>query len=45
MLSEPYFEQLEPQIYDEPGTYVETGLEFRNTTTNTYTLPAVRMAV
>jgi SAM-dependent methyltransferase len=28
VLSEPYFEQKEPQIYDEPGTYVSTDQVF-----------------
>lgn len=33
-LSEPYFEQSEPQIYDEPGTYVDTDHQFVNTVTH-----------
>ena len=33
-LAEPYFEQAEPQIYDEPGTYVDTDHEFRHTVTH-----------
>jgi SAM-dependent methyltransferase len=33
-LTEPYFEHEEPQIYDEPGTYVESEHEFKNTVTH-----------
>ncbi|GIF03654.1 class I SAM-dependent methyltransferase [Actinoplanes siamensis] len=33
-LSEPYFEQAEPQIYDEDGTYVDTGATFTHTVTH-----------
>ncbi|WP_433826353.1 class I SAM-dependent methyltransferase [Actinoplanes sp. CA-015351] len=33
-ISEPYFEQAEPQIYDEAGTYVATESEFQHTTTH-----------
>jgi SAM-dependent methyltransferase len=33
VLAEPYFEQAEPQIYDEPGTYVSTDTEFAHNTT------------
>ncbi|MBB2942766.1 SAM-dependent methyltransferase [Actinoplanes lutulentus] len=33
-ISEPYFEQAEPQIYDEAGTYVSTESEFQHTTTH-----------
>jgi SAM-dependent methyltransferase len=28
VLTEPYFEQKEPQVYDSPGTYVDTDHEF-----------------
>jgi SAM-dependent methyltransferase len=30
----PYFETKEPQIYDEPGTYVETDVTIQHTTTH-----------
>jgi SAM-dependent methyltransferase len=33
-ITEPYFEQKEPQIWDEPGTYVESDHEFQNTVTH-----------
>lgn len=33
-LSEPYFEHEAPQIYDEPGTYVDTDHQFQNTVTH-----------
>ncbi|GAA4590185.1 SAM-dependent methyltransferase [Actinoplanes octamycinicus] len=33
-LGEPYFEQAEPQIYDEPGTYVDTDHQFVHTVTH-----------
>jgi SAM-dependent methyltransferase len=33
-ITEPYFEQKEPQIWDEPGTYVESDHEFKNTVTH-----------
>ncbi|GAA4928494.1 class I SAM-dependent methyltransferase [Actinoplanes utahensis] len=33
-LAEPYFEQSEPQIYDEPGTYVDTDHRFQHTVTH-----------
>ncbi len=33
-LSEPYFEQSEPQIYDEPGTYVDNDHQFVHTVTH-----------
>ncbi|BCJ41814.1 methyltransferase [Actinoplanes ianthinogenes] len=33
-LSEPYFEQAEPQIYDEPGTYVDTDHQMTHTVTH-----------
>ncbi|GLY06058.1 MULTISPECIES: class I SAM-dependent methyltransferase [Actinoplanes] len=33
-LSEPYFEQAEPQVYDEAGTYVSTDHEFQHTVTH-----------
>ncbi|BAL91666.1 putative methyltransferase [Actinoplanes missouriensis 431] len=33
-LSEPYFEHEEPQIYDEPGTYVTSDHQFQHTTTH-----------
>jgi SAM-dependent methyltransferase len=33
-LSEPYFEQAEPQVYDEPGTYVDTEHQFTHTVTH-----------
>ncbi|GIF13078.1 class I SAM-dependent methyltransferase [Actinoplanes teichomyceticus] len=33
-LAEPYFEHVEPQVYDEPGTYVETDREFVHTVTH-----------
>ena len=28
VLQEPYFEQEQPQVYDDPGTYVATDVEF-----------------
>lgn len=34
VLAEPYFEQAEPQVYDEGGTYVETDAVFTHNTTN-----------
>jgi SAM-dependent methyltransferase len=34
VLDVPYFEQPEPQIYDEGGTYVETDVEFNHNTTH-----------
>jgi SAM-dependent methyltransferase len=33
-ITEPYFEQKEPQVWDEPGTYVESDHEFQNTVTH-----------
>ncbi|BCY13877.1 bifunctional 2-polyprenyl-6-hydroxyphenol methylase/3-demethylubiquinol 3-O-methyltransferase UbiG [Actinoplanes sp. L3-i22] len=33
-LHEPYFEQAAPQIYDEPGTYVDTDHQFQHTVTH-----------
>ncbi len=30
-LAHPYFEQVEPNVWDEPGTYVETDHEFQHT--------------
>ncbi|WIM94907.1 class I SAM-dependent methyltransferase [Actinoplanes oblitus] len=33
-LAEPYFEQAEPQIYDEAGTYVDTDHRFTHTVTH-----------
>ncbi len=33
VLAEPYFEQTQPQIYDEPGTYVSTDHVFTQTRT------------
>jgi SAM-dependent methyltransferase len=33
VLDEPYFEQKEPQIYTEGGTYVDTEVEFTHNTT------------
>lgn len=33
-LTEPYFEHPEPQIYDEPGTYVESDHQFQHTLTH-----------
>jgi SAM-dependent methyltransferase len=33
-LHEPYFEQSAPQIYDEPGTYVDTDHRFQHTVTH-----------
>jgi SAM-dependent methyltransferase len=33
VLSEPYFEQPEPQVYDSPGTYVDTDHVFIHTRT------------
>jgi SAM-dependent methyltransferase len=32
----PYFETLEPSVWDEPGTYVDTDHEFTNTRTATW---------
>jgi SAM-dependent methyltransferase len=32
----PYFERPEPLIYDEPGTYVQTDVEFDHTITHTW---------
>ncbi|GAB1641888.1 class I SAM-dependent methyltransferase [Krasilnikovia sp. MM14-A1259] len=34
VLSEPYFETAQPQVYDEPGTYVDTDVEFTHTVTH-----------
>lgn len=34
VLEEPYFEQPEPQIYTEPGTYVSTDVAFTHNTTH-----------
>ncbi|WP_097328959.1 class I SAM-dependent methyltransferase [Paractinoplanes atraurantiacus] len=34
VLAEPYFETAEPQVYDEPGTYVETDIAFANNVTH-----------
>ena len=34
VLQEPYFEQAEPQVYDEGGTYVDTDVEFTHNTTH-----------
>jgi SAM-dependent methyltransferase len=34
VLDVPYFEQPEPQVWDEPGTYVETDVEFTHTVTH-----------
>jgi SAM-dependent methyltransferase len=34
VLAEPYFEQQEPQIYTDGGTYVETDAEFTQNTTH-----------
>ncbi|BFU43606.1 class I SAM-dependent methyltransferase [Krasilnikovia sp. MM14-A1004] len=34
VLSEPYFETERPQVYDEPGTYVDTDVEFTHTVTH-----------
>jgi SAM-dependent methyltransferase len=34
VLDEPYFELPEPQVYDEPGTYVATDAEFAHTVTH-----------
>jgi SAM-dependent methyltransferase len=34
VLQEPYFEQKDPQVYDEPGTYVATDASFAHTVTN-----------
>jgi SAM-dependent methyltransferase len=33
-ITEPYFEQKEAQVWDEPGTYVETDHEFKHTVTH-----------
>lgn len=32
----PYFETEEPLIYDEPGTYVQTDVEFKHTVTHSW---------
>jgi SAM-dependent methyltransferase len=34
VLDVPYFEQEEPQVYEEGGTYVDTDVEFTHNTTN-----------
>jgi SAM-dependent methyltransferase len=34
VLSEPYFEQAEPQIYEDLGTYVDTDVQFTHNTTH-----------
>jgi SAM-dependent methyltransferase len=34
VLAYPYFEQAEPQVWNEPGTYVETDAEFEHNTTH-----------
>jgi SAM-dependent methyltransferase len=34
VLTEPYFEQKEPQVYDEPGTYVATDVAFTHNRTH-----------
>ncbi|GAB1693215.1 class I SAM-dependent methyltransferase [Krasilnikovia sp. M28-CT-15] len=34
VLAEPYFETERPQVYDEPGTYVDTDAEFTHTVTH-----------
>ena len=34
VLTEPYFEQKEPQVYDEPGTYVATDAAFTHNVTH-----------
>jgi SAM-dependent methyltransferase len=33
-IEHPYFEQTEPTVWDEPGTYVETDTEFAHTVTH-----------
>ena len=33
VLAEPYFERVEPQVYEEPGTYVSTDAEFTHNRT------------
>jgi SAM-dependent methyltransferase len=33
-ITEPYFEQVAPQIWDEPGTYVESDHEFQHSLTH-----------
>jgi SAM-dependent methyltransferase len=33
-IEHPYFEQAEPTVWDEPGTYVETETEFKHTVTH-----------
>lgn len=33
-IEHPYFEQVEPTVWDEPGTYVETNTEFAHTVTH-----------
>jgi SAM-dependent methyltransferase len=32
----PYFEHVEPLVFDEPGTYVETDAEFRHATSHSW---------
>jgi SAM-dependent methyltransferase len=34
VLDVPYFETAEPQVWDEPGTYVDTDVEFAHTVTH-----------
>jgi SAM-dependent methyltransferase len=34
VLQEPYFEQEQPQVYDEPGSYVSTEVEFTHNVTH-----------
>jgi SAM-dependent methyltransferase len=34
VLEYPYFEREQPQVWDEPGTYVETDAEFKHTLTH-----------
>jgi SAM-dependent methyltransferase len=34
VVEHPYFETADPQIWDEPGTYVETDVEFQHTLTH-----------
>ncbi|HWL34917.1 MAG TPA: class I SAM-dependent methyltransferase [Frankiaceae bacterium] len=36
VLDYPYFEQAEPLVWDEPGTYVDTDVEFAHTVTHVW---------
>jgi SAM-dependent methyltransferase len=36
VLDYPYFETVDPVVFDEPGTYVETEVEFQNTVSHSW---------